>query len=233
MLINTQLADFLELLNLDYYDDNGRLRIIDLENNTSTYVEKDDKDKSRFTIGNLTCIFDKYSFEITIDDKKITVSRNRFLYERKVNNQDTIGTAFSMKNNTITFQYNNDDMNSTISLKYDNNYNYHGMKKTEHIKDIKGTSFGFFTFFEKENIAFVKSTYYLFDHNGRKKPSITDIEQLYDSLDGLITKEIRTNHIIPCVLSEIEEMIPGIIEYYCNLNPNIKEIYNNVKKIYN
>ena len=74
MLINTQLADFLELLNLDYYDDNGRLRIIDLENNTSTYVEKDDKDKSRFTIGNLTCIFDKYSFEITIDDKKITVS---------------------------------------------------------------------------------------------------------------------------------------------------------------
>lgn len=70
MLIRTQLADFLELLNLDYYDDNGRLRIIDLKNNTSTYVEKDDKDKSRFTIGNLNCIFDKYSFEITIDDKK-------------------------------------------------------------------------------------------------------------------------------------------------------------------
>lgn len=61
-----------------------------------------------------------------------------------------------MKNDTITFQYNNDDINSTISLKYDNNYNYHGMKKTEHIKDIKGTLFGFFTFFEKEILHLLK-----------------------------------------------------------------------------
>lgn len=223
MFSNSRFIDILNLLKLSYYEENGKVFIIDPENEDATLLDKDGKDGYKFTIGNKECHFSDSYIIILMGDTELYVNGDEACYFRRKSGTKEVATTFNLNESAVTFNSYGDGSSSGISFLYDDDSNFYRMKRSNSITDENGIS--------KENLDYysedgdhIKHIVCRYDLNNKMLSGFVFTEDADVATEESINDQLKTNSIIPEVLNEMESSIPGITDYYGKLNPIMRAV---------
>lgn len=228
MFGNDQLEYILELLNLEI--DDSKKFIIDSKGNQIRII-RDERDRASFRVGDMAFSISKESITIDICEKSIEISNDEFYYQRK--KPDTLHNAitFRLYGNKIFFYRSDDENNTKLSLICDSNGIYSGMTKSFSMIDRKDG----FTIKNNSEYKIDKTsnkkitTISKYDESGKNVNSSRESIDIKQPIYSLVEEEVAENTLIPCIIDELEETIPGLVKYLGTRNSKIDEIAKIVK----
>ncbi len=228
------LSKVLELLGLNYYEKNGKVIIINSEENTYSLL-KQNNGKSSFDITKngekIHCNFNdnNSSINLAIGSKVyIFMSPNTISYSKRDLEEGDISYIDFIKGESISIfkEKNNISTTVTISIK---DGKYDSITKTVISKDHKGATRGETIIFGNPS-AIAKNRITQYNREGKMLRGTVYEDQLYLSTNEYIKEELSYNPLLLEILTEMEEAVPGIIDYTSNDNSLIKEIYTENEK---
>lgn len=231
MYESEHLEKILELLNSKI--DDSKQFIID-NNGNHIRINRDDDDTISFSIGEMTFIVNKESITINICEKSIEISKDEFFYQRKKNNTKHNAITFRLYGNIISFyRSDDDDISGKLQLTCDNNH-YTGM--TTEFSMIENKDSDNKLLVQKKNKYYIDgevikkdTTHSTFSRDGKKSDGRSESSIIDQPLYSIINDEISENTLIPGILNELNETIPGLVKYLGTRNSKIDEIAKIVK----
>ena len=229
-ILYNQLNSITKLLNLEYYEKENKIFILNPDNGETTILEKK---------GNTTYVFKtiinneptKVEFNhsyisIEIDNKTIFMDENNLFY---VNKEDNNLSYISLIYQThLCFKKQKDDIYNSISIDLNNN-KYNQMIKEIKVKDT--------TSITNEKIEILENPYTIakhyihrYDLNNKMTSGTTYQDDIYIPINDFIDDEINNNPLIIEIVKEMENTLPGIIEYNKKMFPYLTKIIDNYTK---
>lgn len=228
MFDNSRFIEALTLLKLNFYQENGKVFIIDLKSEDASLLELDGKDGYKFTIGGKEChVSDSYII-VLMGDTELYVNGTEACYFRRKPGTQEVATTFNLNGSAVTFNSYGDGSSSGISFLYDDDSNFYRMKRSNSVTDEAGIT--------KENLDYytedgdhIKHIVRRYDLNEKMLSGFTFTEKANVSTQDSINGQLSSNSIIPEILDEMENAVPGIMDYYSDLNPIMKDIIKKAK----
>ena len=223
MLLN-QLNSIASLLNLNYYQKGGYLFIIDSDNGKSSVLEKKGDNKYSFSIEkdgeNIKVEFDYNSLSIEKSNKFIYMNDNSLYFAN--NNDDEKSYLDLFYKGDLIFNKENNDIKSHLTIKSENE-KYYQIIKENRIKDTTGIT--------NEKIVIAESPYTVANHlihrydlNQKMTGGSLYTEEIFIPINDFIEDEISNNPIIVTTVNDMENTLPGIVDYNKKMFPFLKDI---------
>ena len=229
-VLNNQLNNIINLLNLEYYEKDNHILILNPDNGETTLLER--KGDSSFVFKTIInneptrVEFDHNYINIDIDNKTIFMDNNNLFYANKEeNNQSYISLVYKTK---LCFEKQKNNICNSLNIDLDNN-EYNQMIKEINVKDSTGITNEKIEISEKP-YTIAKHYIHRYDLNNKMTSGTIYQDDIYIPINDFIEDELLNNPLILETVTEMENTLPGIIEYNKEIYPFLTEIINNYTK---
>ena len=224
MLNNMKFTEFLNLFKLKHYEQNGEVFVYNPE--AKSFTRLDENNCYKITINGKAYYLNKKFIILDMNDFELVINSNEISFlKRNPNNYSTTKT-FNLNNNAISFYGYNDYSSYGLTLYYDNDYKIYKLRKAEEFTDETGITKTVFNF-QDENSKYVIRKYD-FKRNLIAGYSFNEASTM--SIQEYIDNHIKNYSIIRDIIDEMEKIIPGITNYYGDLNPIMTYIINSLEE---
>lgn len=229
-ILYNQLNSITKLLNLNYYEKDNHIFILNPDNGKTSILEK----KGNTTYVFKTIInneptkveFDQNYISIDKDNKTVFIEDNNLFFANKEENNLSYISLIYKKH--LCFKKQKNDIYNSLSIELDNN-KYNQMIKEINVKDITGIT--------SEKIEISENPYTIakhyihrYDLNNKMTSGTIYKDDIYIPINEFIEDEIQNNQLIIETVTEMENTIPGIIDYNKNMFPFLTKIKENYTK---
>ena len=189
-----------------------------------------------------TFIKDDITYHLTINERTLIITNSLretiifnnegFQYSEIKSNQDQNKSHVSISSNQISF-YKSNDIKATqedhysIGMKAHTARNLFLFYKLSETIGLNGTLKKDTIITTDDNTSYEVNTTRHYNEAGSLTYSTEDGLDIEDDIDEYIIDKITTQDFIKELLSRIDDILPGLLNYLKNINPNMESIINN------
>jgi len=224
MMLLNNLNNITEFLNLNYYEKDDCLYIINSENGKKSQIKKHGDNKFNFEIekdGDILGVEFSTDYISIRKNKKCMFMDNNSLYFASLED-DEKSYLNLIYNGDLSFYKGNEESTSIISIQKDNN-EYNKMIIENRIKDKTGITNEKIEIVE-DPFTVAKHLIHRYDTNEKMMGGRIFKDNLYIAINEYIEEETKHNPLIVKTVNEMEATFPGAIERNSKLFPFLKEI---------
>ena len=223
-----QLNSITRLLNLEFYEKDGNIFILNPNNGYTTPLEKNNTFVFTTEINNqvVKVEFDNSYVNINMDNKSIFMDETSLFYANK--EEDNIEYLNLEYNKMYCFEKQKNNISNKINIEINNNQ-YNKMIKEIRINENSGIINEKIEF-KEEPYTIAKHYIHRYDSNEKMTSGTLYQDDIYIPINTFIEDEINNNSIINEIVTNVENTIPGIIDYNKKLFPFLNKTKNNFTK---
>ena len=209
-----QLKNITELLNLDYYEEDGYIYILNTDNGNTSVLKNKDENKYSFTIEKdlelFTVVFNNEHISIHLNNQIFYMDESNLYYVNNGDNEESYLDLYNLGDYSFHKENNDETKDIIININQDNEFEK--ITLINKSKDSIGIT--------NERIEIVENPYTIANHyihrydlNNKMVSGCVYSEDIFTPLNNYIENELENNETIMEIVNEMENTIPGIINY--------------------